>query len=373
MHGDPNWPKGLAIRPITANDVKLNVGHYRAVPESGDDVDDVEQSVGEFGIAGRTWEAAIAMRMYLTPPNGCLSSSTLAFEPPCPLFDTHDVSERLQKGKRRRTVVEVGSGTGYLSLALAPWLESSDTIVMTDLDDVCPLLERNLDQARTRWRERRREACQVLVRPLPWGSSSALATLLDELEASQSFAADDSRHPVDVVLASDLIYFPFLYPCLLRTLIELTQPRRSRSAQESKAEAPTPSSPLVLFSYKVRSLTKETPFWAAFGRWFEFEPVLVAEYEEDNDGSEAEAERERPPTNGGTSDASLTNKLRLGPWQRFGVGDEDELFVFVCVRRQESFDWPVPDEDSELMSGGAGGGSGGDDQFERILLCSIDL
>ncbi|KAM0791791.1 hypothetical protein ACM66B_004054 [Microbotryomycetes sp. NB124-2] len=363
VEADPNWPADLAIRPITVNDVKLNVRHDCASRD--DDVHDVEQSVSEFGIAGRTWEAAIAMRMFLTPPDEPLTSSSLLFDPPCPLFDTGTRSSGQSK-KRARTIVEVGSGTGYLSLALAPWLGSSDKLVMTDLEEVCPLLERNLVQARERWKSRERRACQVLVRPLPWGSNEALATLLDGLAADAATAdKSQSHHPVDFILASDLVYFPFLYPPLLRTLIGLTQPRDNQDDETSTSA--TMFSPVLLFSYKIRSLTRETPFWVAFGRWFEFDPVLVAQIEPD----EAALDKAAGEINGGTK---TSDALKLGTWQRFGVGDEDELFVFVCRRRPESLAWTVPMDDEALMGGGgAEGRSTGDDQFERILLCSIDF
>lgn len=78
------------------------------------------------------------------------------------------------------------------------------------------------------------------MRALPWGDEEALRRLLRE-------------HRPDVVLASDLVYFPFLYPPLLRTLIGLTTPTQGGGG------------PKVLFSYKVRSLVREEPFWSAFG------------------------------------------------------------------------------------------------------------
>lgn len=141
---------------------------------------------------------------------------------------------------------------------------------MTDLDNVCPLLEDNLARAQQRWSrsterdlmgtdptEQSRTAAaasdadqvDVLVRPLPWGDETSLLRLVKE----EGFKAD-------IILASDLIYFEFLYGPLLRTLIALTEP--STTTESHKATTMTPT---VIFSYKVRSLTREEPFWRAFG------------------------------------------------------------------------------------------------------------
>lgn len=118
---------------------------------------------------------------------------------------------------------------------------------MTDLDNVCPLLAENLARAETRWAARRAPEtpgpAESLVRPLPWGDRPSLARLVQTEHLSP-----------DLILASDLIYFEFLYAPLLRTLIALTEPA-----------APDARSPPVLFSYKIRSLVREEPFWRAFG------------------------------------------------------------------------------------------------------------
>lgn len=215
------------------------------------------QDVARFGIAGRTWEAAYLLRDYCSSPPD--SASQIVFDPPCPLHDAGAL-------RARTTVVELGAGTGFLSLAIAPSLPSTTRLVMTDLDNVCPLLAENLARAETRWAARRAPEtpgpAEVLVRPLPWGDRPSLARLVQTEHLSP-----------DLILASDLIYFEFLYAPLLRTLIALTEPA-----------APDALSPPVLFSYKIRSLVREEPFWRAFGPsthplWSLFRParaLLVA-------------------------------------------------------------------------------------------------
>ncbi|KAK4055055.1 hypothetical protein OIO90_003396 [Microbotryomycetes sp. JL221] len=289
----PNWPDDLAIKAITQSDVKLSI-HGAARPVvNALEVDRVQQDIATYGIAGRTWEAALAMQMYLTPPDSPLELDSILYDPPCPLFDHtgrhEDANPRIEPVAR--TIVEVGSGTGYLSLSVAPWLPSRDSIIMTDLPEVCSLLSNNLEAALRRW-------------------------LRD--------------------------HFP---------------------------------SPVVLFSYKVRSLTRETPFWSAFGCWFTFEPVqatrMIRATSETGKGGIARHSSSPPLDSHGASvdackrESFKREQLEPGPWQRFGLGEEDEIFVFVCQRRPETRGWLVPDDDEELMRGG-------DDQFERLLLCCME-
>jgi hypothetical protein len=126
------------------------------------------------------------------------------------------------------------------------------------------------------------------------------------------------------------VYFPFLLAPLLRTLIALTSRRKC--------------DPTIFVSYKIRSLAKETPFWSAFGLWFEFAPVLA-----------------RP------------RGEHL--WTRFGSDWDGPTFVFVAHRRAQSLEWDVPDDDGDLLAGfGAQGTSipKEDSTFEMLLLMSLD-
>lgn len=68
-------------------------------------------------------------------------------------------------------------------------------------------------------------------------------------------------------------------------------------------------SPQVILSYKIRSSSKETPFWSAFGLWFTFTPVVVRARSKDNSSK----------------------------WEHFDSGGDGEIFLFVARRRSESF------------------------------------
>lgn len=138
------------------------------------------------------------------------------------------------------------------------------------------------------------------------------------------------------------VYFPELFAPLLRTLLQLS----------SSPFCFLPSTPdisehelVIIISYKIRSLSKETAFWSAFGLWFKFEPVLVRDPSDD------------------------------GSWRRFGPSLEDDSFIFVAYRRPESLIWNVPEDDRDLLSGvGAQGTSSrkSDDTFETLLLMTME-
>ncbi|GAA5878403.1 hypothetical protein JCM3774_002825 [Rhodotorula dairenensis] len=409
---DPNFPPNLAIAPSHARQDANN--------KRDDDDDDARQDIAGFGIAGRTWEAAYLLRDYLVPaaPGTANSPNPTQFDPPCPLFDPSDRTEPATAGRpsvkpaQRQTVIELGSGTGFLSLAIAPALRrqhkrKGTTLIMTDLENVCPLLEDNLSRAEQRWSRRAERdlaelgpaeqslptsvephALDVLVRPLPWGDQPSLHRLV----RGEQFSPD-------IILASDLIYFEFLYGPLLRTLIALTEPRKSFGAT-SGVEPPTPT---VIFSYKVRSLTREEPFWRAFGRWFEFDPVQV--------GRRRRTPQPDPPADPEPDNPAQGQEEDELVWTRYGsemgsssdpafggttsIGDkDDELYVFVCWRHPSTFgalgsvhgsgsEGPPPGHDDVLFGdvtdeelllglGKAGGHSAGADRFEEILLANLE-
>ena len=133
------------------------------------------------------------------------------------------------------------------------------------------------------------------------------------------------------------VYFPELAAPLLRTLLHLTAPVPTLPAVSSQ----------VILSYKIRSLSKETPFWSAFGLWFIFTPVLVRTRSEDNSSR----------------------------WERFDSGGDGEVCLFVARRRSESFSWTVPEDDVALLEGVGARGTEerkGDDRFEVLLLMRVD-
>ncbi|KAJ7364225.1 putative methyltransferase-domain-containing protein [Mycena albidolilacea] len=296
MNVNPNFPQNLDIRP--------SVPIEEGVDETFD-FDHQQEAIRVFGIAGKVWKAAYALNSYINPP------ADQIFDPP--LFPHPEA-------RKNARMLELGSGTGIVAATMAAMLHANDILFVTDLPEVCPLLEQNLQGSLDG---------PTRVRPLSWGNSQHALSIADELSKLQ-----DTPY-LTHILCSDLVYFPELLAPLLRSLIQLSSP----------PFISPPNQVEVIISYKVRSLAKETPFWSAFGLWFEFAPVLV----------------KMSPS---------------GSWQRFGVSLEDPTFVFVARRREESFDWQVPPSDADLMQGIMAQGTPlpkGDDTFETLLLMSLNV
>ncbi|PWN54384.1 hypothetical protein IE53DRAFT_308409 [Violaceomyces palustris] len=346
--GDPNFPEGLRITPSSLNRARFADGQSAEVNSRWDQ--DNVQDIQEFGIAGRIWEAAYALALYLRPPSpssntirsslGGEESPRIVFDPPCSIFS----------GENRGSVVavELGSGAGFAGLHLARQLKlllgennqtssslhERDKVILTDLPNVVPLLERNTrragfdptDRGTNSSPSNRRVA--VTVRPASWGNQKEAQDILKEL-SKQEFPPSGSRpykrNPLSHIICSDLVYFPELLPPLLRSLIFLSEPGEDGHTPE------------VVISYKIRSLTKEQPFWSAFGAWFDFVAVDCAK--------------------ACTKDGVDSQRL---DWHRFGSerGDlsdslrlSDELFVFVGKRREESFGCRAPEDNEKVMDG----------------------
>ncbi len=106
------------------------------------------------------------------------------YDPPCSI-STQPQDERI--------ILELGSGTGYVGIQLANFLEARrlegarlgrEMVVMTDLPDVCALIKRNLLQHRPN----SNRTCKVLVAPLSWGNTEHIEQLVQELATQQPFS-----------------------------------------------------------------------------------------------------------------------------------------------------------------------------------------
>ncbi|PWZ02330.1 hypothetical protein BCV70DRAFT_62014 [Testicularia cyperi] len=395
--GDPNFPADLRIRPSSTS--KKHFGRSGATSTSTSQAGtsgpvsdtpeaywdrDTEQDIEDYGIAGRIWEAAYLLALYLRASD----EAEFEFDPPCSLFAPQTHRDGLQCGRFQPvTAVELGSGAGYGGLHLAQQLkaarakasgsdtgETRSTLVLTDLANVVPLMERNV--ARSGLSDSL--AVDVRVCALAWGDETHAKNLLSSLTSERG---GEGSNPISHIVCSDLVYFPELLPPLLRSLITLSEP--SSAVQ-------TMQGPELVISYKIRSLVKEQPFWSALGAWYDFRAV------------DCRRRRQRKPELDRSKQDAENDKK--GPadyeWHRFGSlpsdhgappDDDQELFIFVGQRRPETFGCRAPHTDGELMQGkllrrhnDAGPETDGDkwrlelstsgqDYFEWLLLSGVGV
>lgn len=218
-------------------------------------------------------------------------------------------------------ILEIGAGTGYVGIALAKRLQPNCTLILTDLEEVVPLMEKNVSQHLPNNNNGRadqvtpvdtsasavdtppkqittttattRQCAHVQVEPLAWGNSDHAAQIL-------------AAGKIEYIIASDLVYFPELYPPLLATLREITV------VGETK----------IIFGYRERAPWKETPFWEEFGRYFEIRVVSIEKHraknpDHDQDGDQDQEDEDEDPIS------------------VFGCDGEDRMYVFVCTKRRD--------------------------------------
>lgn len=135
-------------------------------------------------------------------------SSDWELDPPCSIWDDNSP-----------TIIELGSGTGFVGLKLAEILAKSSgvrnsTLVLTDLPDVCPLLEENLQIESEKWPisiKHETNTLDVRVAPLSWGDAEEARKVQDLLDLSfgsaQSSSADEMRN-LSHIVCSDLVSTP---------------------------------------------------------------------------------------------------------------------------------------------------------------------
>lgn len=137
-------------------------------------------------------EAAYALNAYIE------SAPSLIFDPPF-------LSE--EETGRPLTILELGSGTGIVAKTCADRLADRGDIfvIVTDLPEVCPLLEQNLQHEIAA--SARPSAPKVLVRPLTWGSKSQACNIATELGYLPSSQQEISSSPqyITRVICSDLV------------------------------------------------------------------------------------------------------------------------------------------------------------------------
>jgi hypothetical protein len=206
---DPNFPDNLNIAPSLPpnglpRDALASTNRHFGTSMQKDAID-------RFGIAGRVWlvvrvlehtnerdgvlinccrEAAYAINTYIE------SSSDWEFDPPFATASEHHTY---------LNILELGSGTGITSFVIARILSQRGDpyrVIMTDLPEVCPLLEENKDIYLTRDNSPSPERLSVVVRALTWGSLSDVDALFSSLQ--------QDGQTLTHIICSDLVCTKFL-------------------------------------------------------------------------------------------------------------------------------------------------------------------
>lgn len=115
---------------------------------------------------------------------------------------------------RTATVLELGSGTGALAIALSPFCRSWTA---SDLPDALSLIVSNL---RANQLDPSSESSRIKVEEIDW--TTYLPSSLDRPKAP----SDPTKLP-DLIIATDVLYHPSLIQPLLSTLDFYTEPGRT--------------------------------------------------------------------------------------------------------------------------------------------------
>lgn len=134
----------------------------------------------------------------------------------------------------RKKVIEIGSGTGLVGLALGKSTKRDDDmkVWITDIDDLVPLMDRNIvlnDLENT-----------VGAATLSWGG----------------ILPDYAKEGVDLILAADCVYLEEAFPLLEKTLLDLTEE----------------TSPLIIMAYRKRRKA-DGKFFKEIRKNFEIIPI----------------------------------------------------------------------------------------------------
>ncbi|KAF9099810.1 Methyltransferase-like protein 21D [Mortierella sp. AD031] len=236
------------------------------------------------GVGSTVWDTAIVLSKYFEKSNLLTTIATLAASKSKP---EHAITTTTSLN-----ILELGSGTGLVGLAVARMLSAtgqSARIVLTDKANVLPLLQRNMERNPS-------SGIQLEARVLDWEAVSgikarvvesssntaeegenfsttttaaadpALGTETESKVTTLAAAITDSDDIVstewDLVILSDCIWFPALYAPLTGTLARLLRPG---------------SSSQLIVAFEKRNFAEEMEFFATLGKSFSFRDIKPEE------------------------------------------------------------------------------------------------
>lgn len=217
------------------------------------------------GVGSTIWDAAIVLAKYL---------------------ERYDLLTRAAaQPSQSLNVLELGAGTGIVGLAAARILSSKGvkaSVVLTDKESCMPLLQRNIEKNPS-------DGIDVKAHMLDWEilsgikavimapadtnseSSSTAATSATAAEAeseavstgsSTTTASDLLDKEWDLIILSDCIWVPALYPSLISTLNKIVQPNHKTQ---------------LLIAFEKRNFSEEMEFFAMLGKTFRFRDIKPEE------------------------------------------------------------------------------------------------
>ncbi|KAF9179483.1 hypothetical protein BGZ51_006902 [Haplosporangium sp. Z 767] len=210
------------------------------------------------GVGSTIWDTAIVLAKYFE------RSNTLA--------------SRLPSGTAEHIlhILELGSGTGIVGLAVARMLSAKGVkakVFLTDKENCMPLLQRNIGKNPSK-------GVDVIAQMLDWETFSGAKAKSDgasgtdsDIAAAQDTASSEgvsnkSNRQLgsigwDIVILSDCIWVPALYPPLIGTLNNLVKSNDNGTQ--------------LVLAYEKRNFAEEMEFFAMLGKTFRFRDVKPEE------------------------------------------------------------------------------------------------
>ncbi|KAF9284913.1 Methyltransferase-like protein 21D [Mortierella alpina] len=217
------------------------------------------------GVGSTIWDAAIVLAKYLEKYDLLTSAAA--------------------QPSQSLNILELGAGTGIVGLAAARILSSKSvkaSVVLTDKENCMPLLQRNIEKNPS-------DGIDVKAHILDWeilsGIKAIITTPADtnsessstvvasataaeaESEAisigsSTTTASDLLDKEWDLIILSDCIWVPALYPSLISSLNKIVQPNHKTQ---------------LLIAFEKRNFSEEMEFFAMLGKTFRFRDIKPEE------------------------------------------------------------------------------------------------
>ncbi|KAK3813065.1 MAG: putative methyltransferase-domain-containing protein [Benniella sp.] len=233
------------------------------------DIDEDPSGLLRGGVGSTIWDAGIVLAKYLERS----LAATLAGS------DTPTLN-----------ILELGSGTGVVGLAAARMLSAMKRrgkVVLTDKENVVPLLQRNADRNKS-------EGIDIETRVLDWeivsgikaidttnpsneGAAAAAAAAAQPESTAPKTTSDASSSSIDsstaadhqelidtewdLVILSDCIWIPALYPPLIGTINSIIKTEKTK----------------FLIAFEKRNFSEEMEFFAMLGKTFRFRDIKPEE------------------------------------------------------------------------------------------------